>query len=687
MAEAGNSRSSLEQAKRLERALVRVRWFGILLGAYLVSQTNVGSPPRASTRVVELAYLTIGLLALGNLGFWTALNRTRSEGAVRRLGMTAFAFDAAALLAVSWLYTYDPRGATWVVIYILPLEGALRYQLRGALSTIVMALANELGREAFLAHRFPVSGFYGGVLEQRYYFLFSGVAFRVGILAIIAFVAGFMARSLAREAEKSAQQAAKFEDLARREMAARRELAAFNTAVLTGVAAEDLDASMQLMADAIAPDLGFETLTIMLREGEALVVKGMHGMPFYDDPVPLGDGVTGTVAATGRPIVVSDVRKFPGYICVDPAMSSEMAVPMRIGDELIGVVDVESSDADRFTVQDLGLLTRVADQIALVAHSNRLLSRQRETMQRLQELDQMKSDFVAITSHELRTPITAIRGFVKTLLRNRDRLSAEQLTNFMHTIDRQSARLARLVEDLLFVSRIEAGAVRLAPEPVDVTELVHESLEAFGPEGRVRIDLNVLEDMGTGTIDAQRVDQIVRNLVENALKFSPRDARVSVSAGAAAGLRTLEVADRGAGIPPEDLPLIFDRFHQAGHVMTRENEGAGLGLYITKRLVEAMGGTIGVRSEPGRGSTFTVSIPLGATESEATRLVPDVSGNGEHAAGQGPPRTAPARPGAREGPSKAPSPSGLTRAEPPRLPSPAAAPRKRPPARPAGSGR
>src|SRR5205823_3265662 len=118
---------------------------------------------------------------------------------------------------------------------------------------------------------------------------------------------------------------------------------------------------------------------------------------------------------TGRPVVVSDVRRFPGYITVDPNMRSEMTVPMRIGDELIGVVDVESSESDRFTVQDLGLLTRVSDQIALVAHSNRLLSQQRQTMQRLQELDQMKSDFVAITSHELRTFITAIRGFVKTL--------------------------------------------------------------------------------------------------------------------------------------------------------------------------------------------------------------------------------------------------------------------------------
>jgi signal transduction histidine kinase len=546
---------------------------------------------------------------VGNLGIGLLVDRTRSDAAVRHLGLFAFGLDAAAVFALTWLYSYDPRGATWVVIYILPLEGALRYQLPGALASVVLALANELGREAFLAHRFPRSAFYAGVFEERYFFLVANVAFRVGVLAIIALVAGFMARSLAREAEKSAQQATKFEDLARRELAARREFAAFNTAVLTGVAAEDLDASMQLMASAIAPDLGFETLTIMLKEDDALVVNGMYGMPFYAERIPLGEGVTGTVAATGRPIVVSDVRTFPGCISVDPDMRSEMAVPMRIGDELIGFVDVECREADTFTVQDLGLLTRVADQIALVAHSNRLLSQQRGTMQRLQELDQMKSDFVAITSHELWTPITAIRGFVKTLLRNRDRLSTDQLSSFMEIIDRQSSRLARLVEDLLFVSRIEAGAVRLSPEPIDLAPFLHESIEALGPEGRSRIELRVPDGGAMVVIDGQRLDQILRNLLENALKFSLGDAAVTVSADTPDGALRLEVTDRGVGIAPEDLPLIFERFHQAGQVMTRENEGAGLGLYVTKRLVEAMDGTIEVSSTLGEGSTFTVTFP------------------------------------------------------------------------------
>ena len=390
----------------------------------------------------------------------------------------------------------------------------------------------------------------------------------------------------------------------------------------------------------------------MLREGDALVVKGMHGMPFDDEPVPIGSGVTGMVAATGRPVVVSDVRRFPGYITVDPNMRSEMTVPMRIGDELIGVVDVESSESDRFTVQDLGLLTRVSDQIALVAHSNRLLSQQRQTMQRLQELDQMKSDFVAITSHELRTPITAIRGFVKTLLRNRDRLSDDQLTSFMQTIDRQSGRLARLVEDLLFVSRIEAGAVRLAAQPVEAAPLLRESVEAFGPEGHERVDLQAPDDLGTVVVDPQRLDQIVRNLVENALKFSPRESPVTVSAAATDGVLTLSVTDSGAGIAPEDLPRIFDRFHQGGKVSTRENEGAGLGLYITRRLVEAMEGTIDVRSEPGRGSTFTVTIPI-----DGRRAAPSPNGRrrGTRRRGGNRGRQAPAA-ASRAGASTSPAP-------------------------------
>ena len=608
------SSAEVERARRLERGLAIVRALGAMLGLFLVSQSNAGPPPHASHRVLLLGYGLILALAAGDLLIFAMTTILRTPGGLRILGALAFAFDATIIFVLAWAYSYDPKGFVWVIVYVLPLEGAIRYQVSGAAISVVATALSETLREAYVAHRF----------SGQYQFLASDVLLRVGVQALIGLVAGLMARSLARQADNATLQAHHAEEAARRETEARRELAAFNTALLTGVAAEDLDTSIRLMAETIGTDLGFETFAILLREGPDLVVKGMHGLPFYEDRVPIGRGVTGTVAASGTPLVVPEVRAFDGYICVDPEMRSEMAAPMRIGEEVIGVLDVESRTPAAFDAGELELLTRLADQIALVAHSNRLLSEQRDMMARLQELDQMKSDFVAITSHELRTPITAIRGFVKTALRNADRLAPGQLTDFMTIIDRQSARLARLVEDLLFVSRIEAGTIRFDNEAVDLELLLYTMVEQLGPEGAARIHRSVEPSGATVYTDPHRLEQIVRNLVENALKFSPSEARVDVEAVVRDDWYQVVVLDRGVGITPEDLPRIFDRFHQVGQAMTREAEGAGLGLYITKRLVEAMGGTITLTSTPGEGTRFRVwlpvapSSPTGRTDGDGT---------------------------------------------------------------------
>nr|MBA3728715.1 GAF domain-containing protein [Actinomycetota bacterium] len=457
----------LEQSRRLERGLIRVRWFGVILGVYLVAETNAAPPPFATNTVLVAGQALMAVLAGGNLAVFIATRRCRTLRGIERTGLAAFLLDTGVLLALGWLFSYDPKGATWVVSLVLPLEAAIRWRLEGALASVAIVFANEVTREVYMAHRFAEPGIYGGAPLLRYPFLWSNVIFRVGMSAIIALVAGFMARSLAREAENAAQQAARFEESARREAAARRELAAFNTAILAGVEAEDLDRSLANMAGAIGRELDFETLTILLREGDDLLVKGMFGMRFYRDRIPLGSGVTGAVAATGSPLVVPDVSLFPGYIVADPEIRSEMAAPMRIADEVIGVLDVESRRPDAFDEAALASLTRLADQVALVAHSNQLLSQQRATVERLRELDQMKSDFVGIASHELRTPLAAIRGFTSTLIKNRSRISDEQVMDFVRIIDRQSGRLARLVEDLLLVSRIEAGKIQLQPKEVE----------------------------------------------------------------------------------------------------------------------------------------------------------------------------------------------------------------------------
>ncbi|MBA3738667.1 MAG: hypothetical protein H0W97_08855, partial [Actinobacteria bacterium] len=165
--------------------------------------------------------------------------------------------------------------------------------------------------------------------------------------------------------------------------------------------------------------------------------------------------------------------------------------------------------------------------------------------------------------------------------------------------------------------RIEAGTIHSQPKEVELRTFLHQAVETFDPEDRGRIRLDVTDADRTVSIDADRVDQILRNLLDNAIKFSPPDASVIVDAHIEDGAIQVSVTDSGEGIAPEDLPHIFERFHQAGAVLTRQAEGAGLGLYITKRLVEAMGGRIQVFSRPGAGSRFAVTIPQSAETTSA----------------------------------------------------------------------
>ena len=400
-----------------------------------------------------------------------------------------------------------------------------------------------------------------------------------------------------------------------RETAARKELAAFHATVMAGVAASDLEPALQSMVDEVARNLGLETLAVGIIEDDTLRFAAVYGLPdsSREQRLQRGQGVSGTAWAEGRAILVEDVRAFPGYVEVDPLVRSELAVPLRIGDEIIGVLDVESRDPHGLTPDTLDLMTRLADQMALVMNKARALSRQREALERLQELDEMKSDFVAITSHELRTPLTAIRGFIDTLRSHHDRFTPEEQRHFLDIIDAQGRKLTRILEDLLAVSRLEAGRMRVVPEDVEISSLLEDLSSSFDSQAeRIRVRMNA---NGRAHIDPHRTSQVLRNLVQNALKFSPPETPVEVAVDRRDGVVEFTVSDRGMGIPAEELDRVFDRFHQLRNAVDPSQEGAGLGLYISKRLVEAMGGTISVRSTPGDGSTFRVSLPAvaGAT--------------------------------------------------------------------------
>jgi signal transduction histidine kinase len=590
--------SGREQLVRLELNLVRIRWFGVAFGLFQVWQGST-QPPIPPPSVVAIAYASVILLALGNVFVWLATRRITSETRLRRVGLAAFALDAFVIFTTTWVYSYDRNSTVWVLLYILPLEGALRYRLAGAVATIVLSFMSELGRELYQLSLFPGEEFY-----------FSAVTFRVGILAIVALVAGVMARGLAQQAATAERRAHAFQELAHREAAARREISAFHATVMAGIAGGEPGLALQSMAEAIGHHLGYEDLSILMLEEDGLrtaATNRANGETLEEAVYP-GSGVA-VRAATGRaPVLIEGVSALEMHFASELGAHSEMAAPMIIGDRVIGVIHVRASSAGALRGTDLEVLTRLADQVALVAFHAQLHAERAETVARLRELAELKSDFVAIASHELRTPLTGIRGFASLLMDNFDALSLDEVREYLTIIDGQSQRLVRLVEDLLVVSRLEGGRLRLKVEEVELRPFLQNLVASFVDEGD-RISLNGPTEPALVRIDPDRVEQILRNLVQNALKFSPPHEAVRISARRTARGVDFEVADRGMGIPADEIANIFDRFHQAGDGGRREREGVGLGLYIAKRLLDEMGGEITVESTPGRGATFRIRIP------------------------------------------------------------------------------
>jgi PAS domain S-box-containing protein len=231
---------------------------------------------------------------------------------------------------------------------------------------------------------------------------------------------------------------------------------------------------------------------------------------------------------------------------------------------------------------------------------------------RLKELDRLKSAIVSAVSHEFRTPLTLIKGYTEFLAEGATGPVTDMQEEMLARIGGGVDRLERLVSDLLDISTIEAGAFTLVPGPTDLVRVLQEATQNLGPLAR-EVGSPIVVDLPPGplelTLDAMRIEQVVANLVANALKFSPEGDEVRVSLRLEAERAVVAVRDRGIGIPADQQAGIFERFNRVSNGLRRG--GTGLGLSIAKALVEAHGGTIGVESQPGQGSTFWFALPLG----------------------------------------------------------------------------
>jgi signal transduction histidine kinase/DNA-binding response OmpR family regulator len=407
-----------------------------------------------------------------------------------------------------------------------------------------------------------------------------------------------------------------------------------------------LEDALQGAADALAAQMEDTRVALLLLESESSVLRLAAGVGYPSDLVgelrlKLGEGISGWVAQHGRPVMVPDVRFDPRYYQVDSDVRSELCVPLTAGPFIIGALNVASSQANAFTSDDQRLLTTLASSLAVLVERVRLFSeveaaqlelqqRARELEEanaRLQEFDRLKDQFLANMSHELRTPLNSIIGFSDVLMKGQMGEMSSSQRQCVENILASGEHLLTLINDILDLSKIEAGRMTLEPTTFSVSELLAEVRMTVTPlieRKSQTLKIDVSDGLPSLTADRFRVKQVLLNLLSNANKFTPVQGCITVSCRLTdPGVMLFSVTDSGMGIKPEDQEIIFERFRQAGGSSTQGVAGTGLGLAISKRLVEMQDGRICVESEYGHGATFSFSLPVaGQVTSELEAAAP-----------------------------------------------------------------
>jgi len=230
-------------------------------------------------------------------------------------------------------------------------------------------------------------------------------------------------------------------------------------------------------------------------------------------------------------------------------------------------------------------------------------------MRRIDEIEQLKNELVSTVSHELKTPLAAIKAYTATLRQNPE-LFAEKREEYLRIIEEQADRLSRLIEDLLLVTRVEAGQLLRRRTTIPLDAILDEAL------AEIHFDTErypVVRETGAALVsgDPDRLRDLFRNLIENAIKYSPEGGTITIRAREERDATVIEVSDCGIGISAEDLPYVFERFYRVDSAVVDAAGGSGLGLYIARAIVRAHGGKIHAHSEPGRGTTFAISLRRG----------------------------------------------------------------------------
>lgn len=327
---------------------------------------------------------------------------------------------------------------------------------------------------------------------------------------------------------------------------------------------------------------------------------------------PESNTALGRAVSTNQPAQIDDVTREAGYPWPEAKFRTELAVPIAGEGIPVGIIVMAKVVTERFSEKQIALITTFADQAGIAIENVRLFNEIQEKSREIEVASRHKSEFLASMSHELRTPLNAIIGFSEVLQERMFGEVNEKQAEYLEDIHSSGVHLLSLINDILDLSKIEAGRMDLELSRFDLGEALQNGLTLIRERASghgIALALELSPEIGDCVADQRKFKQIMLNLLSNAVKFTPRGGQISVRARCGNGHVEVAVSDTGIGIAEKDLRIIFEEFRQVGTDRLKKSEGTGLGLALTKKFVELHGGTISVQSEVGKGSTFTFTLP------------------------------------------------------------------------------
>ena len=591
---------TLGQLRATERWLAWVRVAGV---PFAIFQVAIASDYPAGYE--NWAWLVTGIFALGTATLLVLSRRDFERRNQVVLGGAALIFDFVIVSAYILIYSFQQGSPIRQIMFLPIVEAALRYAIPGAVA-VALASAPVMAVFEYLRER-------KGVPHQYHV---DYVTLQIGVELLLALIVGWLVYRLRGQTTVAEGRAAEAEKL-RDQLGHRADiLEAANRCARALSSSLELDKAFDAFIREVRGLLPFDRMAIVLSEEGSARVMAVAGAG-AEDVLPPGSArpVHGSLleevlrtsqAAYRRDMSWAEYPEEEEFIAL--GLRCRLATPLLLGARSIGMLSLVRREPESFTSEEMELAGLLGRLVASAVQNIRAYEAERKTVEELRRLSALRADFVSLVSHELRTPMAAVIGSARTLQQRWRELSPDQRESFLELIAGETNRLATLVSDVLDTSRIDAGTFSFRFRDVDLGELVRDSVATVElASDEVSVRASVHDSLPSVRGDAERLRQVLMNLLENAIKYSPVGDEVEVRAYSEDGRIRIDVSDNGPGIAREDQRLIFEKFGRvtSGHTPP----GTGLGLFIARSIAEAHGGTLDVTSAPQRGSTFTLDLP------------------------------------------------------------------------------